>query len=207
MTHVIALDPHDRYGVLPASAELPDGWRLTGWCGEEQTCRRQVAERPSAALDTERLRLREVLPAEAPELKEGKSAGLDWLGGTPGEGSQEAAGLLAGAHAAGLHRSGWGMYVLVRREDGLVVGGMGFHGPPAEGHAEIGFDLHPDARGRGYATEALSALAHWALRQDGVDTVLATTTQDNTPSQGVMERAGFGRRPDRDGLLVYALTR
>ncbi|MER7839742.1 GNAT family N-acetyltransferase [Streptomyces sp. NPDC096040] len=207
MTHVIALDAQDGFVVLPASAALPDGWRATGWSGDEPTCRRQVAERPTAVLETDRLRLREVLPAEAPDLREGRPAGLDWLGGTPGEGSQEAAGLLAGAHAAGRHRPGWGMYVLVRLEDGLVVGGMGFHGPPDDGSVEIGFDLHPDARGRGYATEALAGLAHWALHQPGVDTVLATTTPDNLPSRRVMERAGFARRPDREGVLVYALTR
>ncbi|MGW7545616.1 GNAT family N-acetyltransferase [Streptomyces sp. NPDC054770] len=207
MTHVIALDAQDAYAVLPASAALPDGWRDTGWSGDEPTCRRQVAERPSAVLETDRLRLREVQPAEAAELREGRPAGLDWLGGTPGEGSREAAGMLLGAHAAGGHRPGWGMYVLVRTEDDRVVGGMGFHGPPDGGGAEIGFDLHPDARGRGYATEALAALARWALEQTGVDTVLATTTPDNIPSRRVMERAGFARRPDRDGLLVYALTR
>ncbi|MFJ3306322.1 GNAT family N-acetyltransferase [Streptomyces sp. NPDC086549] len=158
------------------------------------------------ALDTDRLRLREVLPAEALELREGRTAGLDWLGGAPGEGSREAAGMLAGAHAAGLHRPGWGMYVLVRGEDGLVVGGMGFHGPPEDGSVEIGFDLHPDARGRGYATEALATLARWALDDTGVDTVIATTTPENTPSQRVMERAGFARRPDHEGQFVYALT-
>ncbi|MDR6979088.1 RimJ/RimL family protein N-acetyltransferase [Streptomyces sp. 3330] len=158
------------------------------------------------ALHTDRLRLREVLPGEAPEIRAGRPAGLDWLGGTPGEGSREAAGLLAAAHAAGRHRPGWGMYVLVRVEDGLVVGGMGFQGPPRDGLVEIGFDLHPDARGRGYATEALAALARRALDDTRVDTVIATTTRANTASRRVMERAGFARRPDRDGQLVYALT-
>ncbi|MER5198107.1 GNAT family N-acetyltransferase [Streptomyces sp. NPDC002755] len=158
------------------------------------------------APDTERLRLREVLPAEAQEIRKGRSGGLDWLSGTPGEGSREAAGLLADAHAAGSHRPGWGMYVLVRVEDGLVVGGMGFQGPPTGGHVEIGFDLHPDARGRGYATEALAGLARWALDDTGVDTVVATTTHANTAARRVMERAGFTRRPDRDGQLFYTLT-
>ncbi|OIJ62744.1 GNAT family N-acetyltransferase [Streptomyces mangrovisoli] len=158
------------------------------------------------SVDTDRLRLREVQPAEAEELKQGRGAGLDWLGGAPGEGSREAAGLLVAAHGAGLHRPGWGMYALVRQEDGVVVGGMGFHGPPQDDSVEIGFDLHPEARGHGYATEALVALARWALRDPAVGTVVATTTADNTPSQRVMERAGFDRGPDRDGMFFYTLT-
>ncbi|MGW2640693.1 GNAT family N-acetyltransferase [Streptomyces sp. NPDC001348] len=206
MTHVIAIGPKDDFAVLPAGQPLPDGWRPTGWSGDEDVCRRQVDGHPRAALETDRLRLREVTPAEAAELAAGRAAGFGWLGGDPGEGSREAAGMLLRAHEAGLHRPGWGMYVLIRTEDEHAVGGMGFHGPPAGGSAEVGFDLHPEARGHGYATEALTALARWALTGPGTDTVIATTTPDNIPSQRVMERAGFTRRPDHDGMYVYALT-
>ncbi|MGW3095084.1 GNAT family N-acetyltransferase [Streptomyces sp. NPDC001102] len=206
MTHLIAVDPKDAFVLLPAGQPLPHGWRLTGWSGDEDSCRRQVAEHPCARIESDRLRLREVTPAEAAELRAGRDAGFTWLGGDPGDGSREAAGMLVRAHEAGLHRPGWGMYVLIRAEDGRAVGGMGFHGPSDQGSAEIGFDLHPEARGHGYATEALITLSRWALTDPGTDTVIATTTPDNTPSQRVMERAGFARRPDREGMYVYAFT-
>ena len=79
----------------------------------------------------------------------------------------------------------WGMYVLVRREDGRAVGAMGFHGvPDEEGRAEVGYDLAESARGHGYATEALRALSEWALARDDVTLLFAAVDRDNAPSQG-----------------------
>ncbi|MGA5817176.1 GNAT family N-acetyltransferase [Kitasatospora sp. NPDC094028] len=226
MTHVVIVNHEEQYAVWPRRAELPAGWRATDWTGDERACLERVAEgwtdlrpasvREAVAEDAARpavqlltagpVQLREVLPAEAEQLRDGGTAGLDWLGGTPGDGTRVAAKMLAGAAAAGLLRPGWGMYLLVRSEDAVVVGGMGFHGAPDGGQVEIGFDLVEPARGHGYATLALGELACWALAQDGVDRVIATTTPDNHASQRVMERAAFARMPDADGLFVYQLT-
>ena len=158
------------------------------------------------ALTTERLMLHEVLPAEAAELLAGRTAGREWLGRGPGAGTREAAGMLTLAAQAGCHTPSWALYRISRRRDGMSVGGIGFHGPPAGGGTEIGFDLAPGARGLGYATEALRALAGWALLQPGVLRVTTTTTAANQPSQRVMGRAGFTRTADLDGLHTYELT-
>ncbi|WP_441251390.1 GNAT family N-acetyltransferase [Kitasatospora sp. McL0602] len=226
MSHLVILNTEQQYAVWPQSAALPAGWQPTGWTGDEKSCLDRIGQewtdlRPAsvrAAVAEDRARpavllipagtvqLREVLPEEAAQLKAGSTAGLDWLGGEPGEGTRAAAGMLVGAAAAGLHQPGWGMYLLTRAEDAVVVGGMGFHGGPQDGQAEIGFDLVEPARGHGYATQALGALARWALTQPGVDRVIATTDPDNLPSQRVMERAGFTRMPDADGLFVYQLA-
>jgi RimJ/RimL family protein N-acetyltransferase len=161
----------------------------------------------------ERLILHEVLPDEADELVVGLTGGRDWLGGGPGDGTREAAGMLARAAEVGCNTPGWALYRIVRREDGASIGGIGFHGPPVDGGAEIGFDLAPGARGRGYATEALCALAGWALHQPGVHRVLATTTPANQPSQRVLARAGFSRAPEHGepcgpaGLLAFERQR
>ncbi|WP_416981268.1 GNAT family N-acetyltransferase [Streptomyces sp. T028] len=136
--------------------------------------------------DTDRLRLRQV---------------------PSGEGSREAARTLTGAHPTGTHRPGRDTHVLVRDEGALVLDGTGFHRPPTGGAVETGFDPHPDSRGRGRATEAPAALAHRAPADPGVDTVVATTTHDHTPSPRALERIGFARRPDRGGPFVHALIR
>ena len=62
---------------------------------------------------------------------------------------------------------------------------------------EIGWHLHPDHQGRGYATEAAQAVLDVAAAA-GIEEVLALTDLDNEPSQRVALRPEH----DLDGLLV-----
>lgn len=55
---------------------------------------------------------------------------------------------------------------------------------------EIGWHLHPDHQGRGYATEAAQAVMD-AAAAAGIDEVLALTDLDNGPSQRVAVRLGM----------------
>lgn len=113
--------------------------------------------------------------------------------------------MLVKAYEAGVHRPEWGVFVLVRREDGKAVGGMGFHGAPDEdGRAEVGYDLAPSARGRGYATEALGALSEWALARDDVRLLMATIEETNRASQAVVTRAGYSRATVEEQRDVHA---
>ncbi|WP_200304081.1 GNAT family N-acetyltransferase [Streptomyces adelaidensis] len=152
-------------------------------------------------IDGERLVLQGIHPAAAADLAEGGTGGFDWIVGGPIEGTRIGAGLVFQAYEAGVHRPEWGMFVLVRKEDGLAVGALGYHGAPdEEGRVEIGYDLVEGARGRGYATEALRTLAGWARRraeeQGDVRSLFAVVDKVNTPSQGVVSRAGFDKVSD-----------
>jgi RimJ/RimL family protein N-acetyltransferase len=153
-----------------------------------------------------RLTLREQLPEDAALLADGKPAALSWIDGVPGEGTVGAASMTVAAAKAGVYRSGWGIFAVIRSEDGTAVGGAGFHGPPDRGAVEIGYDLSESARGCGWATDAARALCQWALAQPGVLMVLATTEHGNRPSQAVLERVGFERVADRGDLWAYELT-
>ncbi|MEU6276740.1 GNAT family N-acetyltransferase [Streptomyces populi] len=145
-------------------------------------------------IGTERLTLQGVTPAAAAELRAGGTGGFEWIEGGPFEGTRDAAGSVVSSYEKGVHRPEWGMFVLVRREDGLAVGAIGFHGvPDEEGRAEVGYDLAENARGRGYATEALCALAGTALARDDVKLLFAAIERENAPSQRVVARAGFTR--------------
>ncbi len=87
---------------------------------------------------------------------------------------------------------GFGMHLIVRVADGLVVGDVGFHAPPDErGAVEIGYGLAASARGHGYATRAVGLLCSRALEQPAVSTIIAETTDDNEASIRVLERCGF----------------
>ncbi|GAQ62587.1 GNAT family N-acetyltransferase [Streptomyces scabiei] len=152
-------------------------------------------------IDAARLVLQGVHPAAASDLAEGGTGGFDWIVGGPVEGTRVGAGLTFQGYEAGVHRPEWGMFVLVRKEDGLALGALGYHGAPdEEGRVEVGYDLVEGARGRGYMTEALGALAGWArqrAREEGdVRTLFAVVEKTNTPSQGVVSRAGFEKVSD-----------
>ncbi|MEH3033486.1 MAG: GNAT family N-acetyltransferase [Aeromicrobium erythreum] len=82
--------------------------------------------------------------------------------------------------------------------------------PPSAGSSrrdvEIGWHLHPDAWGHGYATEAATAMVEraWA---SGIDELVAVTDPDNAASQAVCRRLGMtdlGLRDDWYDLTLRA---
>lgn len=85
----------------------------------------------------------------------------------------------------------FGVHLVVRRDDGLVIGDAGFVAPPADGAVTIGYEIVPAARRQGYATEVIAALAAWALGQPGVGEVRAETWPDNEGSMRALRKAGF----------------
>jgi ribosomal-protein-alanine N-acetyltransferase len=90
----------------------------------------------------------------------------------------------------------WGHWQVGERSTGLVVGGIGFLSPPAQGTVEIGYGIGPSRQGRGYATEAAQAVVAYAFEDGGVMAVVAGTDSDNVASQRVLEKVGFRRTFD-----------
>ncbi|MEV7395615.1 GNAT family N-acetyltransferase [Aeromicrobium sp. NPDC092404] len=87
------------------------------------------------------------------------------------------------------------------RETGVLAGGMGVTPLPGdpEGRYEVGWHLHPDAAGHGYASEAAVALLDTVFA-DGLDEVWCTMYPHNEPSARVAQRIGLtdlGIIPDR----------
>ncbi|MER5777979.1 GNAT family N-acetyltransferase [Streptomyces sp. NPDC002039] len=100
----------------------------------------------------------------------------------------------------------FGAYEIRGREDGVAIGGAGFHGPPdAAGRVTVGFGLIPAARGRGLAVEALRALLDHA-RSHGARGVDGDTDRGNTASGRVMAAAGMRFLRDDGRLRHYAVT-
>jgi RimJ/RimL family protein N-acetyltransferase len=85
----------------------------------------------------------------------------------------------------------FGFSLVVRQADRLVIGEIGFVGPPRDAAVTIGYAIVPSARRQGYATEAISALSAWALGEPDVREVRAQTLRDNEPSIRALLRAGF----------------
>ncbi len=93
------------------------------------------------------------------------------------------------------------IWAIELRENSQVVGnaslleieGSGSEPLQPTGEIEVGWALHPDHWGRGYATESAAACLRHAARH-GVARVLAVTESDNTRSQAVCQRLGMTHR-------------
>ncbi|MER5640867.1 GNAT family N-acetyltransferase [Kitasatospora sp. NPDC002227] len=88
----------------------------------------------------------------------------------------------------------YGVWALEVKETGVVAGSVLLvpfpdqEGPEQE--IEVGWHLHPDSWGRGYATEAARGAVAKGFA-DGLAVIHAVTRPDNHPSQAVCARLGM----------------
>ncbi|MET3961783.1 ribosomal-protein-alanine N-acetyltransferase [Marmoricola sp. OAE513] len=151
-------------------------------------------------LRTVRLRLELITPDEARAMLAG-GRGPNFHPAYPRKDDLDACSLVP---AEG---SPWGPRHVVRAFDSLVVGSIGFFGPPAladDGVAEveIGYGLVTDARGHGAATEAVRGLLE---QTDALGIrVRASVEPANRASVRVLAKCGFTslRGSDDEGNLV-----
>ena len=105
----------------------------------------------------------------------------------------------------------WLLHAMVLRSGGgdapprTMVGHCGYHGAPdATGMVEIGYQVAPAFRRRGYAIEAVRALIANAFAHPEVRRVRAAIRPDNEPSLALTTQLGFvktGEQIDEiDGL-------
>lgn len=145
-------------------------------------------------LATERLELTPLPAAAAAALPEGRDEAARILGATLAAGwpLPDLVGVLHRQVGPSSDAERFGIWALIERDSGTVVGDVGFHGPPDEaGTVEIGYSIVPERRQRGYATEGARALVEWALSQATVQVVVAGCDRDNIPSIRTLERLGF----------------
>lgn len=83
----------------------------------------------------------------------------------------------------------WYWYVI--EHDGRVVGDIGCEIRTGGGIAEIGYALRPEARGRGYASEAAGAVVDHLVAEHGIHRIEAHLATDNIASMRVLEAIGM----------------
>ena len=89
---------------------------------------------------------------------------------------------------------GFAMFSVVDKIDGRWLGQCGPWQPDGWPGTEVGWTFHPDAWGRGYATEAARAAIDWAFAHLGWHDVIHCIDPDNMPSQQVAARLGSRNR-------------
>jgi RimJ/RimL family protein N-acetyltransferase len=100
-----------------------------------------------------------------------------------------------------IESEGFGLWAVEATGGPALVGMVGLHrvGPalPMAPAVEVGWRLHPEQWGRGYASEAALASLRHGFDVVGLEEIVSFTAAVNTRSQAVMARLGMRR--DRRG--------
>lgn len=160
-------------------------------------------------LQTERLTLRPIALEDFPRWAEmmADPEASRFLGGvTPASTAWRGFMSMAGAWSL----TGIAMFSVIERSTGLWLGRIGPWRPHGWPGNEVGWGLHPDAQGRGYALEAAIAAIDYAFEVLDWSDVIHCIDPDNIPSQRLAERVGSRNRgptkmpPPFDHLPVEA---
>ncbi len=91
---------------------------------------------------------------------------------------------------------GYGLFIVELSDTGLVIGDCGLERQEIDGRleTELGYDLRSDHWGRGLATEAASAVVHFAFTTLGLPSLVSLVRANNTRSAHVAQRIGMERR-------------
>lgn len=161
-------------------------------------------------LDTQRLTLRAWDPDDPADV----AAAYDiyrrdevsrWLGAHPApwKSEQTARDRLLRWQAVGFDAPGYGIWAVVPTGQHAPIGSaLLMHLPDSEGtlteDVEIGWHLHPDHWGHGYATEAATRLLRHTDETLGVTEINALAYPGNDASVAVMRRLGMHHRGATD---------
>ena len=88
------------------------------------------------------------------------------------------------------------------KKDGSILGAVGAGKHDDLNETEIFYNLLPEKRGNGYATEATKTVTEWALKNYNLQYIIGTTGVENKKSQNVLERCGYVYINDQK-LLVH----
>lgn len=161
--------------------------------------------------ETPRLRLRRLTPDDAPfylALLNGPTW-LAHIGDRQVRTLQDAEDHIRAHILAPYDTLGFGMYLVLRRDDGQPLGLCGLVQRDALPAPDIGFALLEPHQGRGYAREAAQAVLWHAFQQLGLPRLLAITAPANHASIRLLNALDFcfqGMVPVGDrSMRLYAL--
>lgn len=161
-------------------------------------------------LRTNRLALRPLLPDDAEDYAAMRfhPEVAKWL--PPAPGNQDERALLATARAT-IDRfaaswqerrlAPWGVFL-----DAKLIGHGGLNYVPEFDAVEVLWALHPEAWGKGYATEVAEAALNYGFGALDLGSIFAITLESNKASQAVMTRIGltYRKRVDYKGFTDIA---
>lgn len=144
---------------------------------------------PGPWIETDRLILRPTALSDFPRWAEmmANEDAARFIGGVqPAAAAWRGMMTMAGAWAV----TGVAMFSVLDRASGLWLGRIGPWQPHGWPGTEVGWGLHPDAQGHGYAREAAVAAMEYAFESLGWGEVIHCIDPDNLASRVLAERVG-----------------
>ncbi len=182
-------------GLLFERGKVIDAWTASIQFGDPPLPRTTWAE--SAVIESERIRLRPFRRADLPRIVEACSdpVSRQWLNGLPQPYTEATARAYVADCIWQAAKGSKATWAVADRETDVMLGNlavMDMLGPnPTSG--EIGYWMHPDARGRGVMTEAAKLVVAHALDPAGLDRrrLVLYAGDGNEASNAVARAAGF----------------
>jgi [ribosomal protein S5]-alanine N-acetyltransferase len=160
-----------------------------------------VIEVIAQILETERLRLRRVVPADAGFILRllNEPSFLQNIGDRGVRTLDDAVAYIANGPAASHERHGFALDLVELRESGVPIGLCGLLKRDHLDHPDLGYAFVPEHWSRGYARESAAAVLAHARGTLGLSRILAVTNSDNQGSIRVLERLGF----EYQGMITW----
>lgn len=99
-------------------------------------------------------------------------------------------------------------WIAVECHSSLIVADLAFKGTPDyKGATEVGYGTYSVYRNKGYMTEALQGLSHWAFSRTELAEITAETDKTNIASKRVLEKNGFKLAGGTADQLYWSLKR
>ena len=148
-------------------------------------------------LQTDRLALREITPADLDFLAEAM-ADPEVMRFYPKVNTRDEVREWIDRQLARYAEHGHGVWLVLDRHAGHPVGRCGLTIQLVDGvpEPEIGYSMHRPFWRRGYATEAALGVRRWAFEVKGLERVISLVRPENLPSQGVARKLGM--TPERE---------
>jgi RimJ/RimL family protein N-acetyltransferase len=89
------------------------------------------------------------------------------------------------------NRFGYGLFSVLLKETGELIGDCGLEEMENEGAAELGYDFRSDFWNQGFATEAARAVRDYALDVLRLPRLISLIRVGNVPSKRVAEKVGM----------------
>jgi [ribosomal protein S5]-alanine N-acetyltransferase len=99
------------------------------------------------------------------------------------------------------------LWTVVSKEHHSMIGDLFFKGEPINGSVEIAYGTYDAFQGKGYMTEAVSAMIDWAFQHDEVKEILAETEKHNIASQRILIKNGFEKMKETADMLWWRIVR